>query len=581
MSVLTGIGNEVRKSDVLVVGGGLAGSFAAIKAREAGAETVTLISKGLLGKDSISTFAAGVWIAFMPEDDKEELMKTFTLDDVHGAGLYDEEWLGVFLHDNYERLMELDRWGVEWEKTPDGNFERKACRWNLKQCMFHGPQLMEAVTRKVTERGVDVVGHTMVTDLLTKGGKEEAPVIGAVGFDVRAGTLKVFKAKSVVVASGGCGYKARFACHKMDTGDGVAMAYRAGAVLGRFDEGKLHTTCTDFDTHGLNMFVGLGGRFVNARGEQFMLEYDPVLGNRAGMTTLSEAAAMEVRGGRGPIYLDMTHFTGKDVRKLRTVLPIPTKIMERAGVMVGNRIVQKMEWAPAYYGTIGMSGGIMANTKCETSLPGLFASGDAMARAKPTAALPMAAVSGARSGTFAAEFAKEIGWNEIDEGQFTRLRDFVFAPQEKPNGIEPDHIIIGLHEALLPYGVTVIARGDRLMKALSEIERIRDEELPFLYASDPHDLRLANETRNMVLCAEIYLRSRLTRKESRDSSVREDYPYTDNIDWLKTILAKQRDGKMAIWTEDLPVDRYRVKPKRERYLYPVLEVATKRGIPWG
>jgi fumarate reductase (CoM/CoB) subunit A len=517
----------------------------------------------------------------MPEDDKEALRGTFAFSDCHGGGLYDEEWLDIYLDETYERLVELDQWGVEWEKTPDGKFERKECRWKLKQCMFHGPQLMEALAKKVVNSDVQVVGHTMMTDLLTEGGKIGDRVVGAVGFDGRTGEFKVFNEKATVLAAGGCGYKARFACHKMITGDAVAMGYRVGCKLGRFDEGKLHTTCYDFDIQGLNMFIGLGGKFLNAKGERFMLEYDPELGDHAGMTTLSEASALEVRAGRGPIYLDMTHFTPEDVGKLRTVLPIPAKILERAGVMVGDKIVKKMEWAPAYYGTIGMSGGIMTNTKCETSLSGLYACGDAMARAKPTSALPMAAISGARAGKFAAEYAKEAKRLEIHENQLKKLRQIAFTPLKRRDGIEPDHIIIGVHEALLPYGVTVIAREDRLEKALKEIERIRDEEVPLLHATDPHYLRLANETKNMVLLAEMYLRSRLLRKESRDSSLREDYPHTDNINWLRTILLKQENVQMKLWTEEIPAEKFKVKPKRDKYLYPVFAVAEKRGVKWG
>jgi succinate dehydrogenase/fumarate reductase flavoprotein subunit len=118
-------------------------------------------------------------------------------------------------------------------------------------------------------------------------------------------------------------------------------------------------------------------------------------------------------------------------------------------------------------------------------------------------------------------------------------------------------------------------------KAIKEIERIRDEEVPLLYASDVHYLRLVNEVKNMVLVAEMYLRSRLLREESRDSYLREDFPHTDNINWLKWTRLGQQDGKMTLWTEDVPVDRYKLKPKREKFLHKVFEVAKKRGVPWG
>jgi len=204
-----------------------------------------------------------------------------------------------------------------------------------------------------------------------------------------------------------------------------------------------------------------------------------------------------------------------------------------------------------------------------------------MSRPPHFVALPAAAITGARAGIFAAEYAKEAKEPQIDEEQVKELRTYAFAPMERGDGIEPDHIIIGLLETLLPYEVTVISRGDRLEKAMKEVERIRDEEVPLLYAPDAHYLRLANETKSIVLVAEMYLRSRLLREESREGCLREDYPYTDNVNWLKNTMLKQENRKMKLWTEDIPVERYRVKPKREKYLYPVFEVAKKRGIKWG
>jgi succinate dehydrogenase/fumarate reductase flavoprotein subunit len=249
---------------------------------------------------------------------------------------------------------------------------------------------------------------------------------------------------------------------------------------------------------------------------------------------------------------------------------------------VGDKIVKKMEWAPAFYGTIASGGGVVANTRCETSLPGLYACGDAMLRPQSVPrALEGASTTGAIAGKSAAEYAKEFEHQTISESQVTELEEFAFEALNREDGIEPDHIIIGLQETLVPYGVTVISRADRLEKAIREVERIRDNEVSLLFASDIHNLRLANETRNMVLVAEMYLRSRLLRTESRDGCVREDYPYLDNINWLKWTKVKRDNGQMKLWTEDIPADTYRVKPRREKYLYPVFEAANKRGIKWG
>jgi succinate dehydrogenase/fumarate reductase flavoprotein subunit len=283
--------------------------------------------------------------------------------------------------------------------------------------MFQGPKLMEVIAGKVIESGVTVVPRIMITDLLTINGEIGERVVGAAGFDGRTGEFKVFEAKATIIAAGACSMKARFAGQRFETGDTYAMAYRAGAKLGGLELGHLmQTTCTDFDTQGLNMFVGLGGQFINNKGESFMLDYDPELGNHSSMSRLSEASAMEVRAGRGPIYLDMTFFTSEEMKLFKTALPLPMMIMERAGVIVDDRIVKKMEWAPAWRGLIAQGGGVVVNRKCEASLPGLYACGDAMERHKhPPLGLPGAAVTGARAGRFAAEYIKDAPTPRIHE----------------------------------------------------------------------------------------------------------------------------------------------------------------------
>jgi succinate dehydrogenase/fumarate reductase flavoprotein subunit len=575
---------KVVETDLLVIGGGVAGALAAIRAKEAGIQNVTLVSKGQFGTDSISAFAAGVYDVFDPdEDDRDTVFRTRALKDYWGAGVADQEWLNCLLDENKQILLDFEKWGVEWERDPNGKIQRMPMKRNAMRAMFHGPQLMDAVAKHVRNIGTQVVSHTMIIDLLTEGGKQGGRVVGAIGFEVRTGELRVFIAKATVLAAGACGFKGRFAGHKFQTGEAAAMAYRAGALMGLFEHDGLHSTPMDFDMHGLNMFQGLGGKFVNALGEEFLLEYDRELGNHAPMDRLDQAMFMEVRGGRGPCYLDMTHFTPEQVKKLRVVGPLFSLILERAGYLVGDKIVKKIEWGPAFYGTIVSGGGVVVNTKCESTLPGLFVCGDAMARTGCHRSLQGATVSGSRAGRFAAEYVKKAEDPVVDKSQIQELKRSIYAPMERKDGIEPDHVILGLLETLIPAGVSVIRRGDRLQKALEEVERIRDNEVPLLYASDPHYLRLVHECRSMVLVAEMYLRSSLLRKESRgELMLREDFPYTDNDDWLKwSRLQQDKNGEMKVWFVDVPIDEYKVKPPRGKYLHEVFEVAKKRGVPWG
>ena len=102
----------------------MSGTMAAMKAREAGVNNITLVSKGKMGKDSCATFAAGVFTCILPEDDKEALFKTYALDEVLATGLYNEEWLKIFLDELYDRILDLEKYGLKWQKTTDGKLER-------------------------------------------------------------------------------------------------------------------------------------------------------------------------------------------------------------------------------------------------------------------------------------------------------------------------------------------------------------------------------------------------------------------------------------------------------------------------
>ncbi len=287
---------QLNESDVLVIGSGLAGVFAAIKAKEAGAQKVTMVTKGKAGKDSVSTFAAGVMHVPFPEDDQDGWWESIT---EQGEYLNNQDWVAIAMEECYERIVEMDQWGVEWEKTPDGKFERKMARGStpqnpVKVVMFHGPQAMQAMAKKAKLSGIEVINRVMVTDLLTSDQK----VAGAVGFDTINGDFRMFKSKATVLAAGCCGFKNIFLGHKFATGDPHAMVYRAGGELRHYENLNHNVSGSEFDTVGMNMFIALGGKFVNASGERFLSEYDPKYGDSTLCVRWAAAMGMEVRGGQ-------------------------------------------------------------------------------------------------------------------------------------------------------------------------------------------------------------------------------------------------------------------------------------------
>ncbi len=580
--------DPIIETDLLIIGGGLAGAFAAIKAREAGISKVILIDKAKSGKSGCSAFAAGVMQVFVPEEDNFDFWFSEIVE--RGCYLQDQEFLQVILNEALTRVKEMEQYGVTFEKTQDGKFERRNMRGGveakpIKAIMFHGPQLMEAMRKKVIRSGINVIDRIMITDLLTRDNR----VVGAVGFDAINGDFKIFKSRCVILTCGGNGYKKQFAGHRMVSGDGTAMAYRAGAKLKCLDITAFHSSARNFDMLGMNMIVTLGGAFINAKGERFLHEYDPVLGDHTLMETYTQAMALEVTAGRGPIYMDMTSFTPDDVSKMRVVIPLACKILEGMGVLVGNKIIKRVEWIAFLMGSIGGGGGVDIDRNCACTIDGLYAAGDTANRrgrgashsGAADAALPFAAVSGAIAGKSAAEYIKGAGDTKLDESQIQELKAAAMAPLNRKRGVEPDQVVLSLQEAILPKEISIILDGMRLQKALKEVNEIALTQVPLLVAYDPHYLRMAQEAQNMVLCAQMWLRSIIERKESRGAILREDYPETDNINWLKWITLQMGKDGMEIGTEDVPIERYPLQPTREKFLHPMWQVAERRDIKWG
>lgn len=570
-------------TDVLIIGGGIGGAFAAIRAKEAGIANVTLVSKGQLGSDGASTFGAGVYFGPTP-DERDALAEIEFQNDCFGGGLVDQEWLDIAFDQMYDRLQEMDRWGVRVAKGPDGSFRKLVGRGNLPRFRLPGPQTMEAMAKKVIDCGVQVVGFTMITDLLTKDGVPGEAVVGAVGFNVRSGDFIAFHAKAIVLAAGGCGFKSRWSGHRNLTGDGNAMAYRAGAEQGGYEFGNLIVTGTAYDVSGQNPLSGLGAHWVNNLGERYMVDYDPDAQDKAVTSRLSEATAMEIKGGKGPTYLDITHFTAETMQVFQQLYPLSYRLLERVGIIVGGRAIARIEVEPVFVGTFNnVGGGLRISLECETSLPGLYACGDAVVRRlHHPFALQGAAVHGDISGRNAARYAREACQSQVNVEQVEALRREAYLPLDIKDGVDPEHAILRLLEILSPYDVSIIARASSLENALEELARLQAEEVPRVYALDSHGLRSANEARNMTIVAEMYLRSRLLRRESREACLREDFPHVDNVEWLKwTWLKRETRGEMKLWVEDLPIERYKRQPVRNKYLHPVFDAAARRGIQWG
>ncbi len=573
-------------ADVLVIGGGLAACFAAIKAKDENPDLeVVLVDKGYTGKSGCSALAAGIFTLAPDMDDFDNWMPRAREEIVwNGDYLSDQNWLEVVLHEFHDRLMDLDSWGCPFIKTPDGKFERILVRGSnakraIRAVKFSGPSLMEVVRRQNRRSKVKMVDRVMVTDLLM----EEGRAVGAVGFDMTGENFYVFRARSVVMACGGTYGKASYFGHRGQAGEAYAMMARAEVEMMSFDIISRNQAAIDFDLPGMGTFQGLGASFTNRLDEEFMHHYDPELGNRALKKTQAIAMAMEVMEGRGPIYLDMTHFTEEQIDSMRENLPLGMLVLERAGVLVDNKIIRKVEWGPGGPGTIAQGGGAPVSLKGETSVPGLFAAGDSAAKmAGGTGetgggALIWASTSGARAGRHAALASTDGKLLEPQRQTVDTARARCLEPLMRSSGIDSQRVLTNTQEVICPWNMLIVKHGDRLNKGIEALEQIRTDEVPFMWARDPHELRMVHEAESLLLTSILMLRSSLVREESR-SELREDFPEQDNLNWLKWIRVKPRGDEFILDTLDVPIDSYPVRPKREKFPHPAWKAA-KREIP--
>lgn len=542
--------------DVLVIGGGIAATFAAIKAKENGARRVVQLDKGTVGKSGNSCFAAGVIHICFPEDDLEDRVNRLSRS---VAYLAQQDLIEDHLADSFPILEDMRRYGVLFATNEDGSYFRMAGRGAYPVVQFYSTQLMDALRQKAQALGVEQLNRCYATDFLTRNGE----IAGAVGFDQNRGDFHVLRSRATVLATGATYYKGIHPGHRDCTADGFGMAYRAEVTLSGAEQNDLPANLMPARVDvgpGMNKWMGEGAHFKNALGERFMERYSPKLKERSGLPQLIAFFCIEARTKRHPLYMDARHFGPESMERLYKMLPLPQREFESIGVVRDGRFQEMVEFCPT---APVARPGVVVDRDYAARVPRLFAAGEACAPSAVVTGLAAAATSGARAGTAAARIARQGNDVAEEEGQQSELRRRAYAPLGRSSGLEPETILLDLQEAVIPYDVLLLRDGKRMERSLARVERIREEDLPRASAYDLHYLRLAHEVNNLTLAAELQLKASIRRTETRNI-LREDYPHTDNIDWLKWIMVRRQEGRQTWWTEDIPIERYRWQPKRDK-----------------
>lgn len=550
-------------TDILVIGSGSAGLWAAHTAKVENPDNrVLLVDKGPANWGGLMSAAGGDLDVVMPSENIEDWLKDWVY---YYDGLCDQELHEKIFKRSYSILQQYLDWGCEYLTDENGNIDGMGVKQRgLDHIKLYvtkikgsgGLRLVNALVKAITAEGVESIGRTLITDLIKN---KEGRIIGAVGFNTIDGSFVRIRTKAVLMATGMGGWKSSYMSNT-ETGEGLEMAFRAGAELRNLEFSRVWVVPKLFGWEGQTTLLPLGARFVNAKGENYMQYYsnNPKLAGNTDTHYNALGMCMEMRAGRGPIYLDMS---GLQPGKEAVVLP-------KLGwqVINYNRLKddcnidffkEKTEWMPQ---PLCSYGGLVADLDGGTRVPGLYAAGRCRSIDPGVYtggfALMTTAVTGQIAGESITKYIEGLELEDLNEEEVAAYREKIYAPLGKP-GIESKEVMRAIQRIAYAYDVCLVKSEKSLLNALHQIESLKKELVPNMGASDPHYLLKLKETEATVFITEWYIRASLARTESRAGHFREDYPdHEDN--WLKWLVLGSENGKPALHTVDVPIERYKL-----------------------
>ncbi len=585
---MAGEGYDRYEYDVIVIGAGGAGLRAAIEASAAGARTA-LICKSLLGK-AHTVMAEGGIAAAMGNVWKEDSWQVHFRDTMRGGKMLNN-WRMAQLHamESPDRVLELEEWGALFDRTKDGLISQRDFGGHKYARLAHvgdrtGLEMIRTLQQHAVHKGIDVHMECNVQRLLKDGDR----VCGAVGYWRPTGKLVVFKAKAVVLATGGVGKSWKFTSNSWEsTGDGVTLALDAGADLIDMECVQFHPTGMVWPTSVRGLLVtegvrGDGGTLKNSEGVRFMFNYIPEYFKSETADNEAEADAWyedkknrrtpdllprdevarainaEVKAGRGTphggVYLDIC--TRRSPDYIRKRLPsMYHQFKELAGVDITKDM---MEVGPTCHYIMG---GVRVDAdSTATRVPGLFAAGEVAggmhgANRLGGNSLSDLIVFGRRAGVYAAEYARSLkSAMTVDTGQAdTAIRELL-APLSRSGGENPYAIHADLQECMQSL-VGIIRTAGELRKALEEIAVFK-QRLGRVKVEGGREFNsawhLALDLHSMLSVSEAVTLGALERKESRGGHTREDYPMADDRFGKVNVVIRQKNGQFSVAQEPLP-----------------------------
>jgi len=539
---MRGEGLRTIETDLLVVGSGGAGLWAAIRAAEAGARTL-LVDKGLVGRSGNTVMASGLSVVgpwHLPGDGPEVLLHD-TLEG--GQFLNNQKLVRILIDETPKRVAELEAWGLTFDRQEDG-------RCVLLQSGGHryprvlvrsdrvGLAIAKTLRRRALQVGVKCQEDTIVTALLTSGER----VVGATAIDSRLGEFVVFAAKAVVLATGGIAQLYPMSTSMAsNSGDGVALALRAGTVTVDMEQVQFFPICLVFPSSVKGFALGLRDKLVNRLGERFMERYDPERMEGSTRDIMSRAIYSEIKAGRGTEHGGVFH----DVREAPERLFV--SYLDQYNFCLKRGLDLKKEMAEVAPAVHYFMGGIEINDGGETNLAGLYAAGEVAggvhgANRLGGNSLADLLVFGARAGESAGRWGLGSQAAEVDPQQVKEQDQRIHSVLEGKNGgIRPIEVKRAIQEIMWEK-VGVVRSRRSLTEALQRLNQLEKDlsQASVTCKGLLHNQELVSylEAENLLLVGKAIATSALVREESRGAHYREDYPEKDDALWLKSVLLR-------------------------------------------
>jgi fumarate reductase (CoM/CoB) subunit A len=567
-----GIPIEHFETDVLIVGGGAAGTMAAFECAEAGVRVIQA-TKGRASSGT-TTVARGGFAAAMAEGDSPELHLEEVLK--FGGELIDPELAKVWVYDIVDVVNDLCSWGAEFITNDEGKLDLKMFPSHTHPRAVHhydttGNMVTKTLSRKLrADSGIDQHPHTAIVDLILEGGR----VAGAWGVNYSSGALVAYRAREIILSTGGgSGLFYVNDNPPQVTGDGYVLGFRAGVPLLDIEMIDFQAMCCapeelfGFAPHPTG-FINAGAVFRNREGEEFLKRYFPDTAEKSTRSEVILAMAKEIHAGRaaltGGIFMDATKVPEAVIQKQ---IPHVHKTCLSRGIDI---MKTPLEVAPGSHTWLG---GLKIDTNGKTTAPGLWAAGETGGGIHGGnriggSALSAALVFGRRAGRAASSTVKEAGEAastgeiNIPEQERVWLAELLERREGPLQGDLRMKCRMLAHEKLGP-----IREAGGISEAIAEYEHIENEEIPRMRLADEargsekirgQELESALSVRNLALLGRLLGTAALHRTESRGAHFRLDYPEPDEAAWrVVTRLERGPGGQIAFHSD--PVKTASVK----------------------